>query len=107
MLATDVTDAELEGLIAEPGTVLVDFWAEWCQPCKAMAPTLDAIAQEHGEQFKVAKVDVGAHPDAAKRYRINGIPHLVLFQDGEIVARLTGAQSKDAVLRVVLPLVAQ
>lgn len=106
MGAVDVTLEELEGLLAEPGAVLVDFWGEWCQPCKAMAPALDQIADEHRQELTVAKLDVGAHPEAVEKYRVNGVPHMVLFEDGEVLARLTGAQSKEKVLDVVLPLVA-
>ncbi|MDQ1436657.1 MAG: thioredoxin 1 [Acidimicrobiaceae bacterium] len=101
----ELTDATFDEAIAGSKSVLVDFWAEWCQPCKAMVPTLEAIAAEHGDVLTVAKVDVGAFPDFSSRFKINGIPHLILFQEGEIMARITGAQPKEHVLRVVLPLI--
>jgi thioredoxin 1 len=107
MGAVNVSPDELEGLLAEPGAVLVDFWGEWCGPCKAMAPVLDEIADEQAGKLTVAKLDVGAHPEAVQKYHVNGVPHMVLFEGGEVLARLAGAQSKDSVLGVVLPLVAE
>jgi thioredoxin 1 len=100
-----LTEDTIDEAVAGPEFVLVDFWADWCQPCKAMVPTLEAIAAEHGDVLTVAKADVGAYPELSKRFRVNGIPHLILFQGGEVLARIAGALPKEAVLRVVLPLI--
>lgn len=94
----------IEETVANTPAVLVDFWGEWCQPCKAMVPTLEAIAAEQEGVLTVAKMDIGAFPEMTKQYKINGVPHLILFQDGEIIARITGAQPKEKLLSVILPL---
>ena len=84
---TDVLQAE--------GTVLVDFWAEWCGPCKMIAPVLEEIAIEYGEKLKVCKMDVDANPDTAPKYGIRGIPTLILFNNGDVAGTKVGAVSKS------------
>jgi len=74
--------------------VLVDFWAEWCRPCLAFAPVLEALADEQGGRLVVAKVDIEAHPALATRFEVSGIPDLRLFRDGVVAARLTGTLSR-------------
>ena len=74
--------------------VLVDFWAPWCGPCKAMAPVLDQTAKEYADQLTVCKVDIEANPDLSGRFALRSIPALMLFQDGEVVATHVGAVSK-------------
>jgi thioredoxin 1 len=74
--------------------VLVDFWAEWCGPCKGLAPTIDAIAIEFSNKIKVVKVNVDENGKTASGYNIRGIPTLMLFKDGKIVATKTGALTK-------------
>jgi thioredoxin 1 len=81
--------------------VLVDFWAEWCGPCKMMAPTVDAIAGEYAGKLKVGKVDVDENGGTAMRYNIRGIPTLLLFKGGQVVEQRVGAVGKSEVLKMV------
>lgn len=83
--------------------VLVDFWADWCGPCRMIAPSVDQIATEYDGSIKVTKVDVDDNPAIPGRYGIVGIPTLMVFKDGEVVERITGALPKDAILAKVLP----
>jgi thioredoxin 1 len=81
--------------------VLVDFWAEWCGPCKMMAPTVDQIATEFSGRLKVGKLDVDENGGTAMRYNIRGIPTLLLFKDGRVVEQRVGAVGKSEVLRML------
>ncbi len=76
--------------------VIVDFWAEWCGPCHAIAPVLDRIAEEHGGELKVVKVNIDEEQGLAMRYGIASIPTVMLFKDGEPAAAAIGAQPKQA-----------
>ena len=78
--------------------VLVDFWAEWCGPCKMVAPIVKQIAEEYDGRLRVVKVDADANPDLITQYGVMGIPTLLLMKDGEAVDRITGFQSKDKIL---------
>ena len=75
--------------------VLVDFYADWCGPCRAIAPAVDELAAEFDGSAKIAKVDVQEHPELAARYGVQSIPTLILFQDGEEVQRVNGVVSKE------------
>ena len=78
--------------------VLVDFWAEWCGPCKQIAPALDQIAEELSEQVTVAKVNIDEHPTTPSRYGVRGIPTMILFKGGQIASMKVGAMPKSKIL---------
>ena len=78
--------------------VIVDFWAEWCGPCKLIAPVLDEIATEQAGKVTVAKLNVDDNPDAARRFEVMSIPTLIVFKDGQPVRRLIGAKGKGQLL---------
>jgi thioredoxin 1 len=79
--------------------VIVDFWAEWCGPCKMIAPILDEIAIEQAGKLTVAKLNVDDNPDAARRFDVMSIPTLIVFQDGQAKKRLVGAKGKGQLLQ--------
>ena len=90
-----VSDASFESDVLKAGKpVVVDFWAEWCGPCKQIAPALDELAAEMDGQVEIAKVNIDDNPEAPSRYGVRGIPTLMLFKDGEHVATQTGALPK-------------
>ena len=83
--------------------VLVDFWAEWCGPCRMMGPTVDAISDEFAGRLKVGKVNVDDNGNTAMKYRIQGIPTLLLFKSGKVVDMRVGAVGKSEVLKMLEP----
>ncbi len=87
---------QFEAALAQPGVLLVDFWAEWCMPCKMLAPVIDRLAEEYEGRAVVGKVDVDEEPELAARYRVQSIPNVVIFRDGEIVGTLVGARPYEA-----------
>ncbi len=92
---THVTDATFsEDVLKSETPVLVDFWAEWCGPCKMIAPVLEEVAVSHAGKIKIAKVDVDDNREVAAKYGIRGIPTLLLFKNGELAAQKVGALSK-------------
>ena len=96
MSLVHITDAEFEAEVIQSGTpVLVDFWAEWCGPCKAIAPVLDELAGDYEGKLNIAKLDVDANPQVAQRFNVRSIPTLILFKDGEVGAQHVGATSKQ------------
>ena len=93
---TYVTDDTFEGeVISSEGTVLVDYWADWCGPCKMIAPILDEIAEEYDGKLKVAKLNIDENPNTPPKYGIRGIPTLMLFKNGNVEATKVGAVSKS------------
>jgi len=95
-----LTDSTFDEQIAGAGEpVLVDFWAEWCGPCKMIAPILDEIAGEHAGKLSIAKLNVDDNPDVARRYDVMSIPTLILFKDGVPQKRLIGAKGKGQLLQ--------
>ena len=96
--AKAVTDASFEAdVLKSDKTILVDFWAEWCGPCRAVAPVLDQIASEHEGNIRIAKVNVDEQPNLAAQYRITSIPAMKVFKDGEEVREIIGAMPKPAI----------
>jgi thioredoxin 1 len=91
-----VTDDTFDAEVLQSQTpVLVDYWAEWCGPCKAIAPTLEEVAKDYAGKLKVAKVNVDENQEIPRKYGIRGIPTLMLFKNGEIEATKVGALSKS------------
>ncbi len=98
MATKTVTDASFETDVLQAGQpVLVDFWAEWCTPCKAIAPALEQISEELGERVTIAKLNIDEHPEAASRYGVMSIPTMILFKNGERAATKVGAEPKSRI----------
>ena len=100
MAIVDVSDQTFQNETGS-GTVLVDFWAPWCGPCKMIAPVLEELDKEIGDTVKIAKLNVDDNPDTASRFGVMSIPTLIVFKDGEPVDKLVGFQSKDALKSAV------
>ncbi len=96
---TDATFDEVVGSSDKP--ILVDFWAEWCGPCKLIAPILEELADEQADRFSVGKLDVDSNVATATKFSVMSIPTLLLFKDGQVVARLVGAKPKGALLNEI------
>jgi thioredoxin 1 len=97
-----ITDAEFESSVLQSDKpVILDFWAEWCQPCKMLSPTVEAIAGEYEEKIKVGKLNVDDNPNVATKYGIRGIPTLLFFKGGEVVQQMVGVKSKAEIKKVI------
>ncbi len=101
MAIVNVSDQSFKGEVEAQGTVLVDFWAPWCGPCKMIAPVLEELDSELGDSLKIAKVNVDDNPESASRFGVMSIPTLIVFKDGQPVDKIIGFQSKDALKTVV------
>jgi thioredoxin 1 len=95
--AKDVTDATFQSEVLDSDkTIMVDFWAEWCGPCRAVGPILDAIAAEHSEKISIVKLNVDDNPETAMKYGITSIPAMKVYRGGEVVKTVIGAKPKPA-----------
>lgn len=99
---TNVTDATFETMVLKSEVpALVDFWASWCAPCRAIAPIVDEMAQEYSGKIRVAKMNVDDNPATPGRYGVRGIPTLILFKGGKIVDQLVGAVPKNQIKELI------
>jgi len=93
----NVTEQSFDEIIQKSKVpVLIDFWAEWCGPCKMLTPVIEELAAEYGETVKIAKVNVDQQSNLAARYGIRSIPTIIIFRGGEIVEQMVGMQAKEA-----------
>jgi thioredoxin 1 len=98
----EVSDSSFEvDVLQSDKPVLVDFWAEWCAPCRMLAPTVDAVAEKYAANTRVVKLNVDDNPAISQRYGIKGIPTLILFKAGKEEERVVGATSKENISRMI------
>ncbi len=98
MATKKVTDASFHADVISAGKpVLVDFWAEWCGPCRQIGPALEEISDELGEKVTIAKINIDENPDAPTKYGVRGIPTMILFKDGNAAATAVGARPKSQI----------
>lgn len=102
--AQDVNEANWKAVVLDStAPVLVDFWAEWCGPCKMVTPIVNEIADEYDSKLRVVKVDADANPELVTTYNVMGIPSLLLFKDGVVIDRVTGYKPKAQILSKFAP----
>jgi thioredoxin 1 len=96
-VTTAITDDSFEADVLQAGKpVLLDFWAEWCAPCRAIAPILEDVQRDKGDKLTVAKINIDENPNVPSKYGVRGIPTLMLFKDGQLAATKIGALPKGA-----------
>ncbi len=100
MAIKQVTDQTFNDDVAS-GTVLVDFWAPWCGPCKMIAPELEGLDQEIGDKLTIAKLNVDENPESAARFGVMSIPTMIFFKDGQPVDKVVGLNSKEALKGII------
>jgi thioredoxin 1 len=99
---THVSDSNFEGEVLKSSTpVLVDFWAPWCGPCKAIAPVLDELADDYAGRLKIVKLNVDDNPDTPARYNVRGIPNLLIIKGGQVKDQIVGAVPKGHLVKAV------
>jgi thioredoxin 1 len=98
MSVVNTTDDKFDDdVIGQEGTIVVDFWAEWCGPCKQIGPHLEALANEKSDEIKVVKINVDENPMTSGRFGVRGLPTLMIFNEGKVVATHLGAMSKSRI----------
>ena len=101
-LVSNVSESDFEkNVLQSSQPVLVDFWAEWCGPCRMLGPTVEAVAKEYASSATVVKLNVDESPAVAARYGVRGIPTLILFKDGQEAERVVGAVPKETISRLI------
>jgi len=97
-----VSDAEFEASVVQSDKpAIVDFWAEWCQPCKMLAPTVEEIANEYDDKILVTKLNVDDNPQTATKFGIRGIPTLLFFKGGQVVQQIVGVKTKAEIKKII------
>ena len=93
---SEVTDQNFQSEVLEAGQpAIIDFWAEWCAPCRQIAPIIKQLAAEYGDQVKIVKMDIDSNPATPGRYEVRAIPTILAFKDGQVVEQITGARPKS------------
>jgi thioredoxin 1 len=96
------TDSNLDSeVLKNPGLTLVDFWAEWCGPCRALGPTIDTLADQYAGRVKVFKLNVDENPDSARKFNVRGIPTVLILKNGQVLDQLVGNQPKDSYVSAI------